>query len=161
MAAPPPPPETFGAYTTKSEENNGVMKMIGMLIQELDKEMSVAEAEEKDAQADYETLMKDSAEKRAADSKSLSEKEAAKADTADALEKHTEDKASTSKELGATNAYIASLHAECDWILQYHSVRKEARASEVDSLGKAKAVLSGADFSLVQTSGRGFLRRKY
>jgi len=160
QAAPPPPPETFDAYATKSEENNGVMKMISMLVQELDKEMTVAEAEEKDAQADYETLMKDSAEKRAADSKSLSEKEAAKADTAAALEKHTEDKTSASKELAATNAFIASLHAECDWILQYHGVRKEARASEVDSLGKAKAVLSGADFALLQTSSRGFLRRR-
>jgi len=159
-AAPPPPPETFGAYTTKSEENNGVVKMIGMLIEELDKEMNVAEAEEKDAQGDYETLMKDSAEKRAADSKSLAEKEAAKADTADALEKHTEDKTSVSKALAANNAFIASLHAECDWILQYHGVRKEARASEVDSLGKAKAVLSGADFSLLQTGNRGFLRRR-
>ena len=30
-------------------------------------------------------------------------------------------------------------------------VRKEARAGEVESLKKVKAVLSGADFSLVQT----------
>jgi len=32
-------------------------------------------------------------------------------------------------------------------LLQYFEVRKEARASEADSLGKAKAVLSGADYS--------------
>jgi hypothetical protein len=37
-----------------------------MLVKDLDKEMTVAEAEEKDAQGDYEKAMKDSADKRAA-----------------------------------------------------------------------------------------------
>merc|ERR1719152_55268 len=125
--------------------------MIDILVKDLDKEMTVAETEEKDAQADYETMMKDSAEKRTLDSKNLADKEAALADLQAALEKQTEDKAATTKELGATMQYIASLHAECDWLLQYFDVRKEARTSEIDALGKAKAVLSGADFSLVQT----------
>jgi len=154
----PPPPETFGAYRTKSEENNGVIEMINMLIKDLDKEMTEAETQEKDAQADYETLMQDSAEKRAADTKSISEKESAKAETEGALERHTDDRDSAKKELGATMMYIQSLHGECDFILQYHSARKEARDSEVDSLKEAKAVLSGADYALLQTRSRGFLR---
>merc|ERR1719401_652769 len=77
--APPPPPETFGAYSKKTEEHGGVVQMIGLLIADLDKEMTEAETQEKDSQADYEELMKDSAQKRAADSKSLADKEAAKA----------------------------------------------------------------------------------
>merc|ERR1711862_299714 len=36
----------------------------------------------------------------------------------------------------------------------YFDVRKEARAGEIDSLGKAKAILSGADFSLIQRSSK-------
>merc|ERR1719421_1665591 len=133
--------------------------MIDLLIKDLDKEMTVAETEEKDAQADYEQFMKDSAEKRAEDAKTLENKEAALADMQASLEKDTETKKSTVKELGATMQYIASLHAECDWLLQYFDVRAEARASEVDALGKAKAVLSGADYSLVQTSSKHFLMR--
>merc|ERR1719265_2166229 len=121
--------------------------------------MTVAETEEKDAQADYEQMMKDSAAKRADDSKSLANKEATLADLQSSLQSDTENKASTTKELGATVQYINSLHAECDWLLQYFDVRKEARSSEVDALGKAKAVLSGADFSLVQTSAQKFLKR--
>merc|ERR1719195_1156015 len=62
--APPPPPETFGAYSKKSEDSMGVMSMIDLLIADLDKEMTVAETDEKDAQADYETTMRDSASKR-------------------------------------------------------------------------------------------------
>merc|ERR1719181_2748705 len=156
---PPPPPEAPGAYKKKGEETNGVIAMIDLLIKDLDKEMTTAKAEEKDAQEDYETFMKDSADKRAEDSKALENKEAALADMKASLEKDTEDKKSTTKELVATNQYIATLHADCDWLLQYFDVRKEARASEVDALEKAKAVLSGADYSLVQVKSRRFLKR--
>merc|ERR1719401_181329 len=157
--APPPPPETFGAYTKKSEEKGGVVQMIRLLIADLDKEMTEAETTEKDSQADYETLMKDSAAKRTTDSKALSQKGSAKADTEAALQETSEHLADQNKELMATEKYIASLHAECDWLLQYFEARKEARTGEVDSLKKAKAVLSGADYSLVQTRRHSFLGR--
>jgi len=157
--APPPPPESFGPYTKKSEDSMGVMAMMDLLIADLDKEMTEAETEEKDAQADYETTMRDSAEKRTKDSKLLGEKESAKAELEADLETNTEDKASTAKELMGTLRYIQSLHNECDWLLKYFDVRKEARASEIDALGKAKAVLAGADYSLLQTKSAGFLWR--
>merc|ERR1719316_2185200 len=128
------------------------------MVKEVDKEMTEAEAEEKDAQADYEKMLSDSAEKRATDSKLLSDKESAKADMEADLEKATEDKTATSKELMATKQYIASLHGECDWLLQYFDQRKEARDSEIDAMGKAKAVLSGADYSLVQTKSKNLLK---
>jgi len=157
--APPPPPETFGAYSKKSEDSMGVMAMIDLLIADLDKEMTEAETNEKDAQADYETLMRDSAEKRTKDSKLLSEKETIKAETEANLESSTEEKAATSKELMSTMQYIQSLHNECDFLLKYFDVRKEARTSEIDAMGKAKAVLQGADYSLLQVSSTGFLHR--
>jgi len=156
--APPPPPETFGAYSKKSEDSMGVMAMIDLLIADLDKEMTVAETDEKDAQADYETLMKDSASKRTKDSKLLSEKETIKAETEADLETNTEEKAAAGKELMSTMQYIQSLHNECDWLLKYFDVRQEARASEIEALGKAKAVLNGADYSFLQVSSSGFLQ---
>merc|ERR1719197_2294889 len=149
--APPPAPAAVGAYKKSSEESGGVIAMIDLLVKELDKEMTVAKTEENDAQGDYDQFMKDSAEKRATDSKTLTDKEGAKADLEADLEAAKADKASATKELAATLQYIASLHAECDWLLQYFEVREEARTSEIDSLEKAKAVLSGADYSLVQT----------
>jgi len=133
--------------------------MIDSIIAELDKEMTEAETEEKLAQEEYEELMADSAEKRAADSKSLSDKETLKADTEDNLVKLSEEHKSTVKELMATEEYISQLHAECDWLIQYFDVRAEARTGEIDALGKAKAVLSGADFSLIQTRAVKFLER--
>jgi chromosome segregation ATPase len=157
--APPPPPETFGAYSKKSEEGGGVIAMIDTLIKELDTEMTEAETEEKLAQEEYEELMADSAEKRAADTKSLADKESQKGDLESELVTLGDEHKATVKELMATEKYIGNLHGECDWLLQYFDVRKEARTGEIDALGKAKAVLNGADFSLVQTRSTKFLMR--
>jgi hypothetical protein len=148
--APPPPPEAVGAYKKKGEESGGVIAMINLLIKDLDKEMDESKVAEKDAQADYEQMLNDSAEKRALDSKALTEKNEAKAGLqADAAE-HTDAHGAAVNELMATEKYISSLHAECDWLLQYFDARTEARNTEIDSLTKAKAILSGADYSLLQ-----------
>merc|ERR1719263_2563714 len=112
--------------------------------------MIEAEASEKDAQGDYEQMLKDSAEKRAQDSKALTDKNAAKAGLEADVEADTDAKAAAVKELMATEQYISSLHAECDWLLQYFDARKAARTSEIENLTTAKAVLSGADFSFLQ-----------
>jgi len=157
--APPPPPESFDTYSQKSEESNGIIAMMDTLIKDLDKEMTEAEVEEKDAQADYEQMMKDSSDKRAEDSKMLTDKDGALADLQSGLQQQNADLSSTQKELAATQQYIHTLHLECDWLIKYYDMRKEARAAEIDSLGKAKAVLSGADFSLVQLHSAKALRR--
>lgn len=148
--APPPPPATAEAYRKQGEGSNGVIAMMDLLVKDLDKEMTVAESEEKAAQEEYERMMSDSAKKRADDAKSLTDREAAKAEMQTELEASTAEHKSTVQELMAVEKYIASLHAECDWLLQYHDVRKQARAEEADALQKAKAVLSGADYSLLQ-----------
>jgi len=155
--APPPPPETFGPYTKKTEESTGVIAMIDLLVKDLDKELQEAAVMEEDAQKEYEEMMAESATKRADDSKAMSDKTALKASEEEALMKEEETKASTEKELMETLEYIHALHGECDWLLKYYDARAEARAGEIDALGKAKAVLSGADYSLLQTASlRGF-----
>merc|ERR1719281_193748 len=79
-AAPPPPPAAVPAYSKKSEESGGVMAMMDMMVADVEKEMQTAEVEEKNAQEEYETFMMDSADKRALDSKTITDKEAAKAE---------------------------------------------------------------------------------
>jgi len=162
--APDAPPETWDAYSKKGEESTGVIAMVDLLIRDLEKGTTEAETEEKNSQKDYEALMTESAAKRAADIKSLAEKSGTKADLEAEVEAHKEEHRDTVAELMATEKYIASLHTECDWLLQYFEARKEARAGEIDSLARAKAVLSGADYSFVQKTSsmterghRGFL----
>jgi len=148
--APPPPPAGASAHK-KSEASGGVLAMMDMLVADIDKEMLAAKMEEKDSQDDYEKLMQESSEIRASDSKALTDKTAAKADGEANLEALQETKSATGVELKAVLDYIASLHGDCDFLLEFYDQRKEARASEIDAMGKAKAVLNGADYSLVQT----------
>merc|ERR1719316_2546634 len=108
----------------------------------MDTEMLEAEAAEKDAQKEYEQMMKDSADKRAEDSKTMTDKESALAQTEAALQQHKSDKMSTGKELGETMKMIAGLHGECDWLLQNFENRKEAREGEVESLKEGMDVLN-------------------
>merc|ERR1719401_719555 len=152
VVAPPPPPETFGPYTKKGQESSGIFAMMDMLTADLDKQMSEMEVEEKDAQADYEVYIQDSADKRASDSKSIDQKESAKAGAEEALNKAGLEKKSKVKESYATAMLLKDLHLECDWLLSNFETRKEARAGEVDALKKAKAVLSGADYALLQST---------
>jgi len=152
QVAPPPPPETFGAYSKKSEESNGVIAMIDSLVGDLEKEIQEMEFEEKDSQSEYEEFIEDSANKRATDSKSLTDKEAAKADAEAALIKLGEQTKDKMTENMNTMETLRDLHLDCDWLLQNFDTRKEARTGEIDALKKAKAVLSGADFSLIQTA---------
>jgi len=146
-AAPPPPPETWGAYSKKAEEGNGVVAMMDLLLKDLSTEMTEMEVTEKQAQEEYEQFMADAADKRASDSKSITDKTAVKADTQAHLEDAKASHKSTMVSLMANEKTTANLHASCDWLMKFFDVRKEARAGEIDSLKKAKAVLSGANYS--------------
>merc|ERR1719465_105533 len=148
QADPGPAPETWGRYEKTGQEATGVITMIDMLVADLDKEIQTMEVDEKNAQEEYEELMKASAEKRASDVKSIADKEGAKADMEANLQKLGEESKATKAEAMGKGKTLMDLHSECDWLLQNFETRKEARAAEVDSLQKAKAVLSGADYSL-------------
>merc|ERR1719487_1404049 len=148
QADPGAAPETWGRYEKKGQESTGVMAMIDMLVADLDKEIQTMEVDEKNAQEEYEELMQASAAKRASDVKSIADKEGAKADLEANLQKLGEESKATKAEAMAKGKTLMDLHSECDWLLQNFETRKEARAGEVDSLKRAKAVLSGADYSL-------------
>jgi hypothetical protein len=148
-------PETWsGNVDKKGQESAGVIAMIDMLVKDIAKDMQIAEVEEKDAQADYETLMKESAEKRGADAKMMTVKEGAKAESEATMQATDEKLKSKKQEVLATLKSLHSTHSDCDWLLQNFEVRDEARVGEVESLKKAKAVLSGADYSFLQTRER-------
>jgi len=144
--------EVDKAKLQAAQEANSVIAMMDTLVRDLDREMAVAETEEKNGQADYEKTMADSKETRAANLKLLEEKESAKADADAAVQTNVDEKMAQAKELHGVNGYIMGLHADCDWLLKNYDTRKGARADEIDALDKAKAVLSGADYSLLQMS---------
>merc|ERR1719305_1094043 len=102
--------------------------MLDNMVADLDKEIQETEVEEKENQKEYETFMRDSAEKRANDAKSIEDKESAKADLEATNIAAAEEKTSKTKEAMATAKYLSELHGECDWLLTNFDTRKEARA---------------------------------
>merc|ERR1740130_1745616 len=136
----------------KDEMGQGVIAMMDLLLKDIENQLTVGNTEEKNAQEDYETAMADAKEKRIADTTLLGEKMSAKAETDEALETHTDEKASSTEELQGNMQYIASLHADCDWLLEKFDQRKEARVDEIDAMLKAKDVLNGAEYSLLQVA---------
>ena len=100
-----------------------MISMLDMMVADLDKEITEIETEEKENQSEYEQFMKDSAEKRANDAKSIEDKESAKADLEGTLVSSKEEKAAKTKEAMATAQYLSEVHGDCDWL---HTVSRRA-----------------------------------
>merc|ERR1719197_354870 len=150
-------PETVDAYTKK--DSSGPTALIDKLKTDLEKDMQANEHDEQDSQKEYERFMSDSVAKRTADSKSITEKEGQKAELEADLMAARDIKKTKATELMATQEYIHQLHGSCDFLVQNYDLRKKARADEVDALKRAKAVLSGADFSFQQVQSKNFLSK--
>jgi len=145
-------PATAGAYKRSTGASNGVLSMVATMISDLQREMAVAKADEKNSQKEYESTVADAKEKRAADLKDAQSKAAAKADLEGDLNDDVQTKGMKVKVQKAAMQFTENLHKECDWLLKNFDLRKQAREEEVDNLKRAKAVLAGADFSLLQAT---------
>jgi len=142
----PPPPESFGLYQKSTEKSGGVMALMDTITKELETSMKDSEYEEKTAQKEYAELMADSESTRATDTKSIVDKEAAKATLEEKLMAAKKKHSATTEELSLVATYISDLHVSCDFIMQNFDLRKEARTAEIESLKNAKSVLAGASF---------------
>jgi len=129
---------------TKTNSGNAVLRMLQELITETDKTVAEAEFDEKDAQKFYEDLLSDSKSKREADSQAIVDKQKMKAELETDKVKKSTAAAAESKELEDVEDYGKKLHEQCDWLLQNFETRKDARATEQETLVNAKGILAGA-----------------
>jgi hypothetical protein len=136
------PPVQFNAY----KDNAGASPVIG-LMKQITEESKAAESEaiagERQAQADYETMLKDS-------NALVDELNAAIVAKSKAIAKAKEDQADANMDLDSTIAelesltqYDADLHGQCDFTLKNFDIRQKARTQEMEAIGAAKAILSG------------------
>jgi hypothetical protein len=136
------PPVQFNKY----KDNTGASPVIG-LIKQITEESKAAEAAaiatEKQAQADYETLCKDS-------NALIAELDAAIVAKSKAIAKAKEDTADTQMDLDSTISELESLaqydidlHAQCDFTIKNFDIRQKARMQEMEAIQAAKAILSG------------------
>lgn len=141
------------ANVKRAGDSNKVVTMMNTMIRDLKVEMVAMKHDEEQSQSAYEKVVEQSAKKRAVYVKSLAMKENQKADMEEKAIKENKALEASKEEAAANKVTKKELHEECDWLIKNFDFRRSARDQEVDGLKKGKAVLSGADYSLVQTHG--------
>jgi len=137
------PPVKFNSM----KSNAGASPVIGMISQIIEDSKALeaeAVAGETEAQSSYEKFVKDSNDVIKALSESVSSKTSASARATEDLTQGKSDLDSTNEELESLALTVEDLHGECDWTLKNFEARQSARLAEIEAIGQAKAILSGA-----------------
>jgi chromosome segregation ATPase len=138
------PPETFeGTYGGRGSENTGVVGILSMIKEDLQKDIAKAHEEEAESVAEYRELVKESQETIAALDKKINAMKAQIADTQLEIEEDSTEWKEKDQQKKATDAYIAEIQPNCDWIKDNFKPRAEARKTEMDGLETAKGQLAG------------------
>merc|ERR1719335_439784 len=131
--APPPPPQTWDApYGGAKGESTGIQAILGMILEDVEKDIKKADEEEKAAIEAAQKAIEDM-----------------KGDIAEAektIQEQIDMKTKTKKTLEAVMAEIKALEPGCDFVAVNFGVRAKNRQLEIDGLLKAKAILQGAAF---------------
>jgi len=141
-------PETSwsgGGYGGRRSETGGVVSMLGMIKEDLEKEMKTARADDAEDQKLYEeqrATMQESLDAslatKVATEKELAETKAEKADAEEFL-------AQKSADLAAEKDLKASLFSDCSWVATHFESRSTKRKAEMDGLSEAKSYLAGVE----------------
>jgi len=137
------PPVKFNSYS----KNAGASPVIGMIEQIIEDSKALESesvAAETEAQSSYETFVKDSNALIKELSNSVAAKTKASATAKEDTEQAKSDRDSAIEELESLALTEEDLHGECDWVMRNFAARQKARMDEMEAIGQAKAILSGA-----------------
>jgi len=137
------PPVQFN----KLKKNAGASPVIGMIEQIIEDSKATesgAISTEREAQANYETFVKDSNNLVKELTDSVTEKTKSIASSKTEAEDAKSDHIATLEELELLSQHKAELHGQCDFVLSNFDIRQKARLQEIEAIGEAKAILSGA-----------------
>lgn len=145
------PPSGFKTYRANSE-GFGIMSMIQGLI--ADSKAAEAEADREEAKAlkDYESFGKDTTASVEKKQGALSDKLGQKAKAEKTMVQTRQTREGVESDLGNLGQTKVGLHDSCDFLIENFDARQGARTEEMESVNKAKAILSGAKFSEIQLS---------
>lgn len=145
----PEAPGGFKDYKANGK-SFGVMSMLQQLVEDAKAMEAEAVRAENSAQTAYEAFAKDTTESVTKKESSISNKKAYKAKLEKTLVQTRESREGQENELETLATKLADLHESCDFLMKNFDARQTAREEEMDSVTKAKAVLSGANFAEIQ-----------
>jgi hypothetical protein len=137
------PPGQFSTYK-KHAGSGAVLAMLKSLIKEAQRIEADAISEENTAVQSYSRFIDDSQSSREA---LFVELLSAQERTAEAEVQIAEDQKSVdllTDDLADLSSETAATHEACDFVLKNFDIRQKARSQEIEALGQAKAILSGA-----------------
>jgi len=135
-------PGDFEPYK-KNQGANGVLTMMEKIVADVKTQEEDTMADEAKSQAEYEQFTKDATASVKADEAAITDLLsviATEGAELNALNTQAGDLEADFKELSETQT---GLHNDCDFLIKYFADRQNAMQNEIESLGKAKAFLSG------------------
>merc|ERR1719323_63083 len=135
-------PARFTEYS-KSTSGGKVVAMLEEVLADSKKIEDETIAAEQDAQSLYESFMKDSNASIKTHQRSIVDMTDNKAKAEKTLSMAESDLGGTMKELESLSTALADLGSSCNFLLRNFEARQESRATEIDALREAKAILSG------------------
>jgi len=141
-------PETIwegGNYGGRKSESTGILSILGMLKEDLEREIDASRKDDAVAQADYvktrgaasEMLAAQTATKTATERR-LAELEARMLDT-------EEFKTAKDEDLTGEKELKNSIYSDCSWVATHFDTRRTKRKTEIDGLVEAKGYLAGVE----------------
>eukprot|EP00930_Biecheleria_cincta_P029212 TRINITY_DN2033_c0_g1_i1.p1 TRINITY_DN2033_c0_g1~~TRINITY_DN2033_c0_g1_i1.p1 ORF type:complete len:688 (-),score=225.79 TRINITY_DN2033_c0_g1_i1:92-2086(-) len=145
----PKAPQGFKDYKANGQ-SAGVMGMLQQLISDSERQEAEAKTAEAHAQKAYESFAKDTTTSVDAKEAEVADLKAGKAKEEKAEVQTRQSREGTDHDLTALKNTKEELHDNCDSLMSNFDARQAARSEEMDSVEKAKAILSGATFAEIQ-----------
>jgi chromosome segregation ATPase len=139
----PPPPAGFKSYE-KNAGGGGVIGMITQIVNDAKAMEAEAIRDETDAQSAYESFVKETNTSIKTKEESIVNKKESKGTSEGDLSQTETELGETVTELSQLANESADLHKACDFTLKNFDITQEARSQEIEALGQAKSILSGA-----------------
>jgi len=145
--APEPPPSTWDKpYGGKKGESDGIISILGMLAEDVQKDIDHATANEEKANEEFNTFKKESKKQIADLNDDIADLKATKGKKTESEVDKMKERGHTNEELNAVMKGISDQRPGCDFFEVNYPTRLKNRQIEIDGLIKAKAILNGAKF---------------
>jgi len=145
--APPPPPTTWEApYGGKTGEATGIIAIMEMVAEDIQKDKTTAHEEEKAAEAEFQDFKKESIEKMNLLKKQKNQAEREKGQAQGMRSQTKKERGGDKRYLVDTIKTIKGIDPNCEYFEVNYVMRRENRFVELDGLQKAKAILKGGKF---------------
>lgn len=164
--APPPPPTTWeDPNLVKSGESSGIVAILKMISEDIQKDLTKADNEEIKSQQLYDSTKSDQDDKLLELGNMITGLNTTRSGNIDDLTTATSDRSTKKGELSVFMSAIVDAASGCDFFTVNYPVRTSNRHIEIDGLQKAKAILQGAKFDAINEDralkpGDAFVQRR-